>query len=104
MGITPDENNYGEEKVLALIKRIHRYRKKITVPGKPPATPDLSEIVLTSEDLTPNSTPTKDITGSEKQKYRCPLTEVSTRQKYRRTEEISNIIEAEVKKQSGDNK
>ena len=97
MKLPQDGNDYGKEKVILLMKRIQYYKQhKYRYKSKDN---DLSEIVLTSSDLTANCTPTKNISDNEKQKYRIPLSEVSKRQKYRRTEEISNVIVSEAEKQ-----
>ena len=65
MKLPQDGNDYGKEKVILLMKRIQYYKQhKYRYKSKDN---DLSEIVLTSSDLTANCTPTENITDNEKQ-------------------------------------
>ena len=96
MNVPQDENNYGEQKVFLLMKRIKLLKQKFSKSKYKDI--DFSEIVLTNVDLTPTLS-TTDANTDEGMNYRLPLNEVGTRQKYRRIGEISNTIVSESEKQ-----
>ena len=96
MNMPQDENNYGEQKVFLLMKRIKLLKQKFH--NSKYKDIDFSEIVLTNVDLTPTISTTEANTD-EDMNYRLPLNEVGTRQKYRRIGEISNTIISESEKQ-----
>ena len=97
INIPQDENNYGEQKVVALMKQIRYLKGKYCQSNYKSI--DFSEIVLTYVDLAPIITTLDEKKENESAKYRLPLSEVGPRQKYRRIDDISTTITKEAEKQ-----
>ena len=97
INIPQDENNFGLDKVILLMRKIrylkekHRnsYYKHI----------DLSKKVLTYNDLAPTNQIVDEKNNNEVVKYRLPLSEVGPRQKHRRIDAITSIITKEAEQQ-----
>ena len=88
INIPQDENNFGLDKVILLMRKIRYLKEKHRNSYYKHV--DLSKTVLTYNDLAPTNQIVDEKKNNEMVKYRLPLSEVGPRQKHRRIESLHN--------------